>query len=76
VSLWLDADHPGSEGARVRVSWEECGEPVEVAVLTPGSFALPPCGAPGDRRLVVELLNDATGPEGDRNLYVSLRAAP
>ncbi len=71
----LSADDPGTEGARVRLGWDDgCGGTTEVVVHEPRTTAPPHCDADGTRRLAVSFLNDAAGPHSDRNVYVSLRA--
>lgn len=72
VRLLLSADAPGGEGAIARVGWDCADGPVQVvAVHEPLALDVlaPACG--GDaRQLVVAFVNDATTPEGDRNLWV------
>jgi hypothetical protein len=75
VTLLADADAPGEEGALASVAWDPpCGAPLEIRVTGPTELPLDPpaCGA-REWRLRVSFLNDASGPDGDRNLYVGLR---
>ena len=73
--LVVDVDAPGEEGAHVEIGWEGCEEePVLEVVRKPAELGLePPTGCTAPYRLTVRFLNDASGPEGDRNVYVSIR---
>ncbi|MES2644188.1 MAG: hypothetical protein V4850_32180 [Myxococcota bacterium] len=72
VRLELSPEHPGAEGVSVRFvgtggcTWEESRTLHDRATID-----VPVCTAPG--RVSVSFLNDATGPAGDRNLYVHWR---
>lgn len=72
--LRLDADAPGTEGASASVTWlTPCGESSSIfAVHAPEIVAPPSCDVSGDTRVKVAFTNDASGPEGDRNLFASL----
>lgn len=78
LSLVLDADDPGEEGALAAARWVGACEDrgVTVSVHTTATIALPPCAEPGPRRLAIRFLNDRFADGEDRNLWVRLRQAP
>jgi hypothetical protein len=76
VSLRLDADNPGAEGAQVNIAWQ-CGdvweEGVKLAVTEPTTRTLRPMPCGTSPSLQICFYNDTTD-GGDRNFYV--RADP
>jgi hypothetical protein len=76
VSLRLDADNPGAEGAQVDIAWQ-CGDAweagVELAVKEPTTRTLRPMPCGTAPSLQICFYNDTTD-GGDRNFYV--RADP
>lgn len=74
-SLRLDADAPGPEGAKARVTRRgACGETVEDHTIDgPTVVDLhPPCPGEPTFGVVVEFSNDGMSEAGDRNLYAAL----
>lgn len=73
LRLRLDADAPGTEGARAEIVWSgPCAETASsVAVRAPTLVAPPACEQAGTTRVRVAFTNDDNA-NGDRNLYVSL----
>ena len=74
LRLRLDPQAPGAEGAVAEIRWETpCGEIAQtVAVHTVEHLEAPACAQSGATRVEVRFTNDASGPDGDRNLYVTL----
>ena len=74
MRLRLDVDAPGAEGAIAAVTWlTPCGESSSVvAVHAPEIVAPPSCDVLGLTRVKVAFTNDASGQDGDRNLFASL----